>query len=125
MLLTKNLCHICNKKTKEFNEYVKISHYKKKEYLVCHIGCKEKLLYLIELICKDQDFQIEINKLTIEICYQKNIENTENTENTENLEINEKFKSFCKIYKLEVLSRYIQINDPIYYILSIISTWVS
>lgn len=131
MLLSKNMCHICNKKIKELNEYIKISYFNKKENLVCHIGCKEKLLYLIELICKDQDFIIEINKLTIEICYsQEKTENTENTENTEktdkleNTEINKNFKSFCKIYKLDVLSKYIQINDPIYYILPIISAWV-
>ena len=122
MLLSKNMCHICNEKINELNEYVKISYFNKKENLVCHIGCKEKLLYLIELIFKDQDFIIEINKLTIEICYSQ--ENIENIEHLENIEFNEKFKSFCKIYKLDVLSKYIQINDPIYYILPIISTWV-
>lgn len=119
MLLSKNMCHICNEKINELNEYVKISYFNKKENLVCHLGCKEKLLYLIELIFKDQDFIIEINKLIIEICYSQ-----ENIEHLENIEFNEKFKSFCKIYKLDVLSKYIQINDPIYYIIPIISTWV-
>ena len=35
-----------------------------------------------------------------------------------------KFKKFAKLYNLDKLMKHIQIDDPVYHILYILSTWI-
>ena len=120
-------CSICNNNNNN-NTNLNFMTYNKSPFrLYFHLGCKNKLLYFLGLIFKNQVIQLNIDELEYgDIIYKSNSKSKNSTKSCD-VQLSElittKFVCFTKIYNIMELINQIQLNDPLYHILLIVSTW--
>jgi hypothetical protein len=121
-------CSICNTNNTK-NSNLNFMTYNKSPFrLYFHQECKNKLLNFLVLIFKNQALQINMDKLEYGDIH--NIHNINNMYDISRMNqhklsklITTKFLCFTKVYNIMELINQIQLNDPLYHILLIVSTW--
>ena len=102
--------------------YLSYNNYPFKLYF--HPNCKSKLIYYLTLIFKNQDKILQINVDDLDDFENDHNYNSDYHDLQLSKLITTKFISFTKIYNIMELIKQIQLNDPLYHILLIVSTWV-
>lgn len=111
---TEIYCCIC--RDKQLENLMSLGYKNKKAKLFYHSKCQEKLLLVIDTILKNQIFSVDKKKFVFE---------KKNT-NSKNEYLNSKkdFREFAKLYRLDELIKQVQLNEPFFFILDIISQWI-
>ena len=136
MDIMKKKCSVCNNTNYNTNLYF-MTYNKNPFRLYFHQECKYKLINFLDLIFKNQVLQLNMDELgysdtiskykykykfksknIIEPCDRSN-----DIYNQLSELITTKFLCFTKVYNIMELINLIQLNDPLYHILLIVSTW--
>ena len=129
MNILKKKCSLCNSNNTNLNF---ITYNKSPFRLYFHPECKNKLLTFLGLIFKNQVLQLNLNELEYgDIIYKSKSKLCDSFNGVDGINqsvqlsdlITTKFLCFTKVYNIMELINLIQLNDPLYHILLIVSTW--
>ena len=133
MNIMEKKCSICNNNNNNNTNLYFMSYNKSPFRLYFHLGCKNKLKYFLGLIFKNQEIKINMKQLEYGdiISKSKSNNSTKSCNGIDGINqyvqlsdlITTKFLCFTKIYNIMELINQIQLNDPLYNILLIVSTW--
>lgn len=123
-ILGKKCCICVCSQSPSYNtnlHYLSYNHSPFKLYF--HPYCKPKLIYYLTLIFKNQDKILQINLDDLDYFENDLNYNSDYNDLQFSKLITTKFLYFTKIYNIMELIKQIQLNDPLYHILLIVSTW--